>query len=563
MFGKVIVFIVSILILLLTYNFIRTSLVYKNKQEVDQILNYLNKYLTQTYFGPTIIKSQYNSILVKPEADYCQRSDLYKFYHPDIVMKDTYTFRETRGVIKETLRSSYYDCIPQMIYKQINTQNDSIISNLIFFPRHVLPVQLTLPFTYYDQLVHKFQVGSESLCLFQKYNHLTSRHVLSHKNNLMNNQYQYLDDIRKRGLDQDCINNATFIPKTYRLFNKQDCQEFFTYLNSKEYKNLIKRDGPQFITKVGLEVHRGRGIKVLFPDETSILQNTYKRGKRCGIDKSLLVAQKYIGNPLLFNDHKIEFRVYWVLASTNPIIAYAYDKTLIRRCIAPFNKFSLDKEAHVCNTAIVQSTLQQKGSDLFMNDDNSDESELYIDWKLDYLQDLLIKLGKIKDTKWLQNFLYPTIDRMIIHAIRSAQSNFNRDSRLAEFFAADFILTDDLQIYIMEMNYNPQTLKTTLAREKQHAKMTQDMIEIQNAYLRSKYLRFQKIIARLANKMNKEKRPLNQLLTNKTIDEINSAYVDKLDQGIKLSESNLFRLIMDENQPGLKKYKDLIQQKCI
>lgn len=93
---------------------------------------------------------------------------------------------------------------------------------------------------------------------------------------------------------------------------------------------------------------------------------------------------------MLFNDHKIEFRVYWVLASTNPIIAYAYDKTLIRRCIAPFDKFSLDKEAHVCNTAIVKSTLEKKG-DLFMPDEDSDESELYIDWKLDYLSDLLLK----------------------------------------------------------------------------------------------------------------------------------------------------------------------------
>ncbi|CAD8142537.1 unnamed protein product [Paramecium octaurelia] len=554
MFGKVIVLIVSILSLLLTYNFIRTSLVYKNKQEVDQILSYLNKYLTQTYFAPVAIKTQYNSILVRPEADYCKRSDLYKFYHPDIVMKDTYTFREARGVIRETLRSSYYDCIPQMTYKLKNTQ---------YLPRHVLPVQLTLPFTYYDQLVHKFQVGQESLCLFQKYNHLITRHVLSHKDNLMNNQYLYLDSLKKSGVDQDCINNATFIPKTYRLFNKQDCEEFFTYLDSAEYKSVIERDGPQFITKVGLEVHRGRGIKVLFPDETRILQDTYKHGKRCGIDKSLLVAQKYIGNPMLFNDHKIEFRVYWVLASTNPIIAYAYDKTLIRRCIATFDKFSLDKEAHVCNTAVVQSTLQKKGSDLYMREDNSDESELYIDWKLDYLQDLLLKQGKIKDTKWLQNYLYPTIDRMIIHAIRSTQQKFNRDSRLAEFFAADFILTDDLQIYIMEMNYNPQTLKTTLAREKQHAKMTQDMIEIQNAYLRSKYLRFRKIITKLASRMNKEKRPLDQLLTNKTIDEINSAYVDKLDQGIEISEGNLFRLVMDENLPGTKKYKDLIQQKCI
>ncbi|CAD8138308.1 unnamed protein product [Paramecium pentaurelia] len=554
MFGKVIVLIMSILSLLLIYNFIRISLVYKNRQEVDQILTYLNKYLTNTYYAPPTNHSAYNSILVKPEFDYCKRSDLYKFYHPDVIMTDTYTFREAKGVIREALRSSYYDCIPQMYHKLRNTQTLS---------KHVLPEQLTLPFTYYDQLIHKFKVGQASLCLFQKYNHLPSRHVLSHKDNLMNNQYKYIDSLREKGVDQECINNATFIPKTYRLFQKQDCKEFFDYLNSKEYQDKIAEEGPQFITKVGLEVHRGRGIKVLFPEETKKLQETYKNGKRCGLDQSLLVAQQYIGNPMLFNNHKIEFRIYWVLASTNPIIAYAYDKTLIRRCIAPFDKFSLNKEAHVCNTAIVKSTLKQRGSDLDMDDENADESELFIDWKLDYLQDLLFQQGKIKDKKWLQNYLYPTVDRMIIHAIKSVEGQITRDSRLAEFFAADFIMTDDLKIHIMEINYNPQTLKTTPAREKQHTKMTQDMIDIQNAYLRSKYLRFKKIIIKILAKMKKEKRYLDQVITPKIIDEINEAYKDKLDQGIKLKDDNLFRLIMDENLPGTKKYKDLIQTKCL
>lgn len=57
MFGKVIVLIVSILSLLLIFNFIRTSIVYKNKQEIDQILSYLNKYLTQSYFAPIATKT--------------------------------------------------------------------------------------------------------------------------------------------------------------------------------------------------------------------------------------------------------------------------------------------------------------------------------------------------------------------------------------------------------------------------------------------------------------------------------------------------------------------------
>ena len=63
---------------------------------------------------------------MKPEFDYCKRSDLYKFYHPDVIMTDTYTFREAKGVIKEALRSSYYDCIPKMYHKLQNTQCNHI-----------------------------------------------------------------------------------------------------------------------------------------------------------------------------------------------------------------------------------------------------------------------------------------------------------------------------------------------------------------------------------------------------------------------------------------------------
>ena len=103
-----------------------------------------------------------------------------------------------------------------------------------------------------------------------------------------------------------------------------------------------------------------------------------------------MVAQQYIGNPYLYNRHKIEFRVYWILASTNPVIAYAYDKTLIRRCIFPFDKFSTQKEAHVCNTAIVKNTLENMKTETSEDDegDDTDEistGELFIDWKLDFI----------------------------------------------------------------------------------------------------------------------------------------------------------------------------------
>jgi hypothetical protein len=39
--------------------------------------------------------------------------------------------------------------------------------------------------------------------------------------------------------------------------------------------------------------------------------------------------------------------------------------------------------------------------------------------------------------------------------MRSVKDKFAHDSRGGEFFATDFLMTDDLKIYILETNYNP------------------------------------------------------------------------------------------------------------
>ncbi|CAD8070870.1 unnamed protein product [Paramecium sonneborni] len=567
MFGNTITFLISLILIYYLGNLYMTKVTYINKGNVEVVIGLLNQFISQNYYSPEAISKEFNTILVQPQQDYCIKSDTYKYYHPDVVMNDTYTFREYQGVVKDALQKHFFDVLPNV---NLHRKNKDIPHQF------KLPFKLTLPFTYYDQLVHQFKVGQQSLCLFQNYNHLPQRASLSHKNRLMTNQMSYLRVLNQNGADADCIANATYLPKTYRLFNEYECEQFFTYINSEEYEEMTKKEGPQFIIKMGKEIHRGRGINMLFPQEKEELNKRFKKGELCGSVNTLKVAQQYIGNPLLYKGHKIEFRVYWILASTNPIIGYAYDKTLIRRCIYPFDKFSLQKEAHVCNTAIVKNTLKKLQSedddnDSDENDDDDDnndeinnqEDNIFIDWKLDHLQEILLKEGRIQNKQWLKEELLPKVDRMIIHAIRSTQHTFAKDSKLGEFFAADFLLSDNLDLYIMEINYNPQTLNTTESRREQHFKMVQDMVEISNAYLRSRFIRFQKIVKRLVQELEQKKQKLKDLITNEIGQEIHKAYVDRLEPEISISQSNLFRLLMDENLDGTKMYKDLLQERCL
>lgn len=90
----------------------------------------------------------------------------------------------------------------------------------------------------------------------------------------------------------------------------------------------------------------------------------------------------------------------------------------------------------------------------------------------------MIAEGKIKNNKWLNDELFPQIHRMLIHLVRSASRKFVKDSRLGEFFATDFMLTDNLEIFILETNYNPQILSVTRDRIRRNYKMV--MVTIMN-----------------------------------------------------------------------------------
>ena len=57
------------------------------------------------------------------------------------------------------------------------------------------------------------------------------------------------------------------MPKSYRLYEKNECTAFFNYLDSEEYKENIRKSGIEFILKAGRDIHRGEGITLLSSSE--------------------------------------------------------------------------------------------------------------------------------------------------------------------------------------------------------------------------------------------------------------------------------------------------------
>lgn len=48
-----------------------------------------------------------------------------------------------------------------------------------------------------------------------------------------------------------------------------------------------------------------------------------------------------------------------------------------------------------------------------------EKQEYFIDWGFERIQDMLLEEGKIQSDDWLETYLYPAINRGLIHLIRS------------------------------------------------------------------------------------------------------------------------------------------------
>jgi hypothetical protein len=109
----------------------------------------------------------------------------------------------------------------------------------------------------------------------------------------------------------------------------------------------------------------------------------------------------------------MEFRAYFTIASTNPHMLYGYKRALIKQCALSFNLTDFTKQGHVCNTAVVK--------DHKATTNNDDDDDLYIDWNLEELQDLLLQQGRINSTTWLEDYLLPQMYRKMTHLFMSVK----------------------------------------------------------------------------------------------------------------------------------------------
>lgn len=135
--------------------------------------------------------------------------------------------------------------------------------------------------------------------------------------------------------------------------------------------------------------------------------------------------QTYIHDPLLVEGRKFDFRIYMLLASTDPYIVYYHDGFL-RVSLQEYKTGSDDKAVHLTNTEFSKELFKEAEA----KGENSTLLREMQMWTLPKLEKYLLDQKIVTDPKWLDNYLRPAFKSSFAHLVRMSRDGFLKDPRL-------------------------------------------------------------------------------------------------------------------------------------
>ncbi len=263
----------------------------------------------------------------------------------------------------------------------------------------------------------------------QLLNHFAQEGALINKGRLA----AHLAEAREAGHPID------FHPETYRLF---DAGEWARFL-----EQLPEADDPEnlwIFKPSGLS--RGKGIRILWQLEDLKRQLSTERPLADPVldERRDYIAQRYIKRPLLLDGRKSEVRVYWLIASTEPLLVLMYREGTVRLNNQPYKLGDFE------NTLVhVTNTYQQRRHPGF------DETKEF-KWRFGALDRTLADAGHPEG--YTEQQLKPAARTALAHVTRSVLGTLRETATRGVcfgLFGADLIIDESLKPWLTEIQKNP------------------------------------------------------------------------------------------------------------
>ncbi|CAF1462352.1 unnamed protein product [Adineta steineri] len=245
-----------------------------------------------------------------------------------------------------------------------------------------------------------------------------------------------------------------------------------TYLNRIEkcLKN-VEEHWPQYnidgtrniwISKPGA-MSRGRGIVVYdrLDDMLKLCTSTVS-------DKAKFIVQKYIERPLLVHNTKFDIRQWFLVTDWNPLTIWMYKDCYFRFCTEHFSLATRNQNVHLCNYSVQKHYKNNSNRHSDLPAENMWTSPEFID---KYLR------PKKLAGKW-DSFIYPAMKDAIICSMLVAQDTIDTRKNSFELYGADFMLGEDLQPWLIEINCSPTMARCTAVTKEMCDSVLEDTVKV-------------------------------------------------------------------------------------
>ena len=498
----------KVFILNFIFHHLNTDLVYKEHQLRDYLVDFVNP-----------PDPGFDLYFVPKRKHYCKANFLFSTLNFDTqYLFNSYLFMDysNRNVLKKEL-SSHFDFLNTSIHKnKALTQKDvTKLKNMEWNPRIKLFFS-SANFNYQNE------IGSTSTCMMQMSSHVPGTGYLTRDDLLADGLFDY----KQRKRDYPCFRVNTFYPKTYRLYDKDECEKFFSFIKTKNFKKKMRREN-LFVWK-NVESQSEHIIDFI---EIMKLNRIYKRGADCGkLDKKNII-QTYINNQLMYkNGRKFKLRVFLNIVSTDPLVIL-------------FHKGYVLLDRYNNTVSFYKAMMDHENFMAYMT-----ENGVIDQYEFDQV------MNKIKKTAARLNFI--------------AKDKYLKDSRFFQIIALDFVVDQELNPYLVDVKGSPEFTSKNLDYVRRSLELQMDIVNRRASKVINFVSRIKHDIFAL---INSEQAPMQYLEDfiqylhanfdfKKIRREFASINRNDLDGLLKNKD---FDVLYDGTKEGFKAYKGLISKYCL
>ncbi|NXT15035.1 TTLL3 monoglycylase, partial [Prunella fulvescens] len=248
-----------------------------------------------------------------------------------------------------------------------------------------------------------------------------------------------------------CIDWDRFLPEYYRVAHegtrlalsreqRERCQDLLQRLGEKLPQLGIEGNLNVWIVKPSAK-SRGRGIVC-----ATRLEEVLELAQSCAGAAARVcewVVQKYVERPLTIFNTKFDIRQWFLVTDWKPLTVWFYQDCYLRFCSRPFSLCHLEPARHLCNVSI------QKRYKALQPDPRVPPDKI---WSNKQFQAHLARLGRA--SAW-HRVMVPGMKVAILNALRCTRDQVGSRKGSFELFGADFLIGEDFQPWLLEINSCP------------------------------------------------------------------------------------------------------------